>query len=284
MKYTIEGFDQKTAIEYGLDVTDLTILRWFVDFMHSDRMAKVHYEGKEYCWVKYDGLLADMPILGIQKKMLAIRLNKLVEAGVLIHETKKEGGTYSLYAIGSNYINLINSGGRQGYASDGVVNKLDTVGKKIPTGRKNISQGVGNLLDTPSEINCLPKDYSTKKDSSTKENYSTRNINKEPKSSSEKTAPMYYPYDEKLNQTFLDFLEMRKACKKPAKTDRTIQLLMNSLKKLATVKNEVAETEYFDNDLAIRIIEQSIERSWQGFFPLKDDKAQTDRKVNWDNV
>ena len=60
MKYTIEGFDQKTAIEYGLDVTDLTILRWFVDFMHSDRMAKVHYEGKEYCWVKYDGLLADM--------------------------------------------------------------------------------------------------------------------------------------------------------------------------------------------------------------------------------
>ena len=177
MKYTIEGFDQKTAIEYGLDVTDLTILRWFVDFMHSNRISKVMHDGKEYCWIKYDGLLTDMPILGIQKKMLAIRLKKLVDAGVLIHATKKVGGTFSLYAIGDNYTNLINS-----YSStktEGVGNKLDTVGNEFTTGSQNISQGVGNKLDTPSEINFPPKDYSTKKDSSTKENSSTKKIKKE---------------------------------------------------------------------------------------------------------
>lgn len=274
MKYTIEGFDQKTAVEYGLDVMDLTILRWFVDFMHSNRIAKVLHEGKEYCWIKYDGLLADMPILGIQKKMLAIRLKKLVDAGVLLHVTKKDGGTYSLYAIGDNYINLINSDNSRNIAEE-VGNLLDTVGNILDTGGKNISQGVGNLLDTPYPKNFPPKDYSTKKDSSTRKDSSTKKEEKEP--------VVYYPHDEKLNQAFLNFLDMRKASKKPAKTENAIELLMKKLQKLSTVKDSVTGDEYMDNDLAVKIVEQSIERTWLGFFPLKEDGPQQ-KGIDWDNV
>lgn len=263
MKYTIEGFDQRTALEYGLDVADLVILRWFVDFMHSNRIAKVQHEGKEYCWIKYDGLLSDMPILGIKKKMLAIRLKKLVDAGVLSHVTKKDGGTYSLYAIGENYINLINSDMRMD--DDTVGNLLDTVGNKLDTGRKNISQGVGNLLDTPCPKNCPPKDYSTKKDKSTKKDYSTK---------------LYYPNDEKLNQAFTDFLEMRKAIKKPAKTERTIELLMKKLEELA----KIPYSDVMDNDLAIQIVEQSTMNCWQGLFPLKEDKQTKRGPIDWSNV
>ena len=31
MKYTIYGFSQEKAIEFGLDDRDLMLLRWFVD-------------------------------------------------------------------------------------------------------------------------------------------------------------------------------------------------------------------------------------------------------------
>lgn len=71
---------------------------------------------------------------------------------------------------------------------------------------------------------------------------------------------VYYPNDEKLNQAFLDFMKMRKSIKKPM-TDRAITRAMNSLQKLSGG----------DNDLAIRILEQSIFHCWQDLYELKED-------------
>lgn len=71
---------------------------------------------------------------------------------------------------------------------------------------------------------------------------------------------VYYPNDEKLNQAFLDFMKMRKSIKKPM-TDRAITRAMNSLQKLSGG----------DNDLAIRILEQSIFHCWQDVYELKED-------------
>lgn len=71
---------------------------------------------------------------------------------------------------------------------------------------------------------------------------------------------VYYPNDEKLNQAFLDFMKMRKSIKKPM-TDRAITRAMNSLQRLSCG----------DNDLAIRILEQSIFHCWQDLYELKED-------------
>ena len=47
MKYTIEGFNQKEVLELGnLDVIDLVILRWIVDF--EPKMAKKEIDGEIY--------------------------------------------------------------------------------------------------------------------------------------------------------------------------------------------------------------------------------------------
>ena len=81
--------------------------------------------------------------------------------------------------------------------------------------------------------------------------------NKDTKKNSNKY--IYYPNDEKLNQTFLDYIDMRKKIKAPM-TDRAITLAMNTLTKLAGN----------DNDKAIAILEQSIMNSWKGLFELKD--------------
>ena len=77
---------------------------------------------------------------------------------------------------------------------------------------------------------------------------------------SNKVARVYFE-NETLNNTFLDYMEMRKKIKAPM-TDRAIQLAINKLNKLSNG----------DNDKAIKILEQSIMNSWKGLFELKEEK------------
>jgi len=65
-----------------------------------------------------------------------------------------------------------------------------------------------------------------------------------------------------LINTLKDFEEMRKKIKKPM-SDRAKRMLINELNKLADT-----------DEKKIAILEQSIFHSWQGVFPLKEDKPQ----------
>ena len=106
MKYTIEGFNQKEAIELGnLDVIDLVILRWIVDF--EPNMAKKEIDGEVYFWVNYQSLLEALPILNIQKLALYRRLEKMCNVGIFKHKNVKDKGNYSYYSFGDNYTKLI---------------------------------------------------------------------------------------------------------------------------------------------------------------------------------
>ncbi len=107
MKYTIEGFSQEKAIELGLDLEDLLILRWIVDF--SPKMSKQVIEGKEYFWVKYQALLQDIPILNFKSKdRLYRKMKSLVNKNILLHKNiKNTNGNFSYYAIGDSYSLLI---------------------------------------------------------------------------------------------------------------------------------------------------------------------------------
>ncbi len=107
MKYTIEGFNQGEAIKYGLNVEDLMILRWFVDF--SPKMDKRQIEEKIYYWVKYQQILEDLPIMNFKSKdRLYRKMKKLTEKGILIHnEIRNKDGTFSYYGFGENYQALV---------------------------------------------------------------------------------------------------------------------------------------------------------------------------------
>ena len=82
------------------------------------------------------------------------------------------------------------------------------------------------------------------------------------------TIGPFYPNDEILNNAFMEFLKMRRQIKKPM-GDHAIKLAM---KKLETLSGG-------NNDLAVKIINQSILGSWQGFYPLKDE-AKSSNKDN----
>lgn len=72
--------------------------------------------------------------------------------------------------------------------------------------------------------------------------------------------------DEGLQATLREFLRYRKAAKK-ALTNQGLKLNLTKLCKLST-----------DPATMTAIVNQTIERGWTGFFPLKDDARPTDRR------
>lgn len=128
MKYTIEGFSQEAALsfvdfiettlyrdkkkitkkkEIRMDITDLAILRWLVDFY--PRMPKTNFEGSEYVWINYSTLLKDMPLIAIGKQALADRLDKLVHFKILKSKLIKQMGNFTYFGFDENYSKLVNS-------------------------------------------------------------------------------------------------------------------------------------------------------------------------------
>ena len=88
---------------------------------------------------------------------------------------------------------------------------------------------------------------------------------------------MYYPNDELLNNAFKEFLTMRNKIKKPLATKQALTRMMNKIEKLSCG----------DNDLAIKILNQSTDHCWQDVYELKSDGGgnQTGNSgIDWDNV
>jgi hypothetical protein len=98
MKYTIEGFDQKTMVELGMDCTDACLLRWFVDFNQTGKMVKLKDNDVDYFWVKYKSVIDDMPLVGIKNKISLYR--RFLKMKVFEHKLfKNEKGTFSCFKL-----------------------------------------------------------------------------------------------------------------------------------------------------------------------------------------
>lgn len=129
---------------------------------------------------------------------------------------------------------------------------------------------VGNTGEYKSET---PASTPSEHKQECKEDKNAKNEKKQTKEHKRKQPEVYYPNDERLNQAFVDFVEMRKKIKKPLVTDRAVTRAMNRLQRLSNG----------DNDLAIQILEQSIFHDWQDLYELKDGKnKQSGRKENID--
>ena len=146
MRYTIEGFNQAYAMTLKKDVetngkivtrkvdcTDLVILRWLVDFYPNMRSMEV--DGERYVMVTFGKLQADLPMLDISKRAFSERLQKLADFGVLKYKFIKEGGTFALYALGENYVNLITSP-EQGVCGQTHTKDYSIINTSIPNKRK----------------------------------------------------------------------------------------------------------------------------------------------------
>ena len=179
MKFTVNGFSQKKAVELGLSAEDLLILRWFVDFQGSDKMLKFETDDGPYAWVNYKHFLEDMPIVKCNRKNLAAKFQRLVDAGVLKHKTIKQGGTFSVYSFGPAYSGLVATDGvptlDKGVPKSG--NPIPKSGNPIPKSGNPIPKSgnpVGCKQETPLPENSPPKinllnNQSTKNNKESKE-------------------------------------------------------------------------------------------------------------------
>ena len=129
MQFTFLGYSVKKIMELDLDVKDVTILRYFDDFRLSGKMNYEIIEGVKYYWISYKNIENELPFLGLGKRAIMMRMLRLRDLGVLSHYTKKEGGTFSYYALGERYKELLyfkdnnddNKGPGKGEATDYII-------------------------------------------------------------------------------------------------------------------------------------------------------------------
>ena len=126
--------------------------------------------------------------------------------------------------------------------------------------------------ETPTET---PTNTPTEHKQECKEYKNDKNVKNEKKE--RKGQDVYYPNDELLNNAFKEFLTMRNKIKKPLATKQALTRMMNKIEKLSGG----------DNDLAIKILNQSTDHCWQDVYELKSDRGgnQTGNSgIDWDNV
>ena len=108
-----------------------------------------------------------------------------------------------------------------------------------------------------------------------KNNKNEKNVKNDKK---ERKEPIvYYPNDELLNNAFKEFVTMRNKIKKPLATKQALTRMMNKVERLSGG----------DNDLAIKILNQSTDHCWQDVYELKTDsggKRTGSGGIDWDNV
>ncbi|WP_195263707.1 conserved phage C-terminal domain-containing protein [Clostridium sp. 1001275B_160808_H3] len=109
MQFSFLGFSVKKIMEFGLDIKDLAILRYFADFKDSGRMNYEIIEDEKYYWVSYQSFAKEMPYLGLEKRTVMARMLKLRDMGILNHYTKKEGGTFSYFKLGNKFYELFDN-------------------------------------------------------------------------------------------------------------------------------------------------------------------------------
>ena len=78
------GFSQPAAYDLDLDVNDLAILRWYIDFNESVYMNKKVIDGKEFYLVIYEYVLLDLPILGMKKDSVYRRFKKMCDKKIFM--------------------------------------------------------------------------------------------------------------------------------------------------------------------------------------------------------
>ena len=130
--------------------------------------------------------------------------------------------------------------------------------------RKVLEVDYNILLVNVAQI-CPNADIRAKNVDIFSENVNISEQSKEEKSKVKKNKEEY-KCASALDLALNDFAEMRKKMRKPL-TDRALALTRSELEKLAPG----------DDEKKIAILNQSIQRGWQGVFPLKDEHKPTSR-------
>ncbi|MGL5379003.1 conserved phage C-terminal domain-containing protein [Clostridium sp.] len=146
LMYNILGFKQAELVNLKLDLNDTLIINYISNFIKSGKMVTEKVNGEEFYWVDYKSLLESLPILNLKKDALYKRLKALEKKEILKHYTKKSEGTYSFYALGDKYEDLLykNTNHSGKISSEVKENKLHGGGEKSGTKDSELEDSFNN--------------------------------------------------------------------------------------------------------------------------------------------
>ena len=188
---------------------------------------------------------------------------------------------------GSFMTSIVKLADRWGWSRNKVVRYLDMLESEHMLNTKRTPKGTlvtivkyddYQLSDMPCESTNESTNGTTDESADESQNKNiknNKNVNNENKE--RKGQAVYYQNDELLNNAFKEFLTMRNKIKKPLATKQALTRMMNKIEKLSGG----------DNDLAIKILNQSTDHCWQDVYELKSDSGgnQTGNSgIDWDNV
>ena len=244
MKYTILGFQQQKLIDSGLSVEDAFILRTIKDMYSSSSMIFKDFEGIKYMWINYTYLLEQIPIIG-SKRNLMRKIEFYGTEQFLLRVLKKE-----------------KDGVKGNFSYIAPTSKLDTLQDfdLMTESHKGYDKNAQGLCQN--SIRVMTESHN--KDTSIKDTSIKDNINRKVAKSKD-LEPIINSFTSNLEliQAINDFVEMREEIKKTI-TSRGLTLMLNKLKKISANENE-----------QILILNQSIESSWTGIFPLNKNNTPT---------
>ncbi len=270
MKYTIEGFSQEAALAMQttitkngntktikLDIVDLTILRWIVDFYPN--MKKTIIDGTEYVWLDYTAFIEDMPLLGLSNQSLYKRCIKMVQLGVLKHKTVRSKGTFSYYGFGPEYPRLV-----------GRSNKTTNAPASTPTHAPSAAHDPWADTTTATTEQCQLPIAEPEPQPQPKKTRKAKNFD---------DIINAYTNDPQTKDLLGAWLQNRKA-KRAAMTDRAIQGCIGKLDKCAQ-ESRMSVNDYLD---------EVICRGWGAFFPIENHRnnvyqqkpRQQSQQPHWD--
>jgi len=108
-KYSI-NINQFAVISNGLniDLIDCAIFDYLKDFAHCDKISKTYHEGKSYFYIKWNKIVDDMPMIGINtRKGIIARINNLIECKLLERHPDNQTNGQSMFCFGENYIKMV---------------------------------------------------------------------------------------------------------------------------------------------------------------------------------
>lgn len=277
MKYSIMGFSQSKLLQFNLNLSEVLLLSYIYDAQASPTMSHIIEDGQVYTWLNHSKIQADLPILSVEERQLKRYIAHLGESGLIYSKqvtVSGARGSKAYYGIterceGLRYDNAESEQGQKmspnssvlgvkNVPSDNLLNLDNKLDNTIPKGivtevttEENDTEN--NSLNTLSEYES--KMYSEDRRKIRK--IDTEQPKKKKMSLWDKCVQIINEFtdDEKLRSVLTEFLKMRLSIKDKVMYAPQWKAM---LERMALLKGD-----------PVRIVSQSLEHGWAGFYDEK---------------
>jgi hypothetical protein len=264
MRYSVLGFNQEKLIQLQtddikLDMTDILLMDYIQKAISQPSMLKIIKDEQAYVWLNHSKILEDLPILNIKENMLRKHISKLIQLNLIKGESissNKGRGSRAYYTITEVFESLQNT--------------EMTTGKKL------------QLVEGP-PVKNYTSDNKLKKNDSNKESLSKDKdrTQKFQFGKKKEVKPTLYSKCICLIDDFTDNESLRKSlttflniCLENAK-ESGVPFYANHFKgKLNSLRALTDDNGYLNDQLAIKIVKQSLDNGWCGFYQIRVDKSK----------